>query len=102
MAEKIRRRTDRFHKQRQRKRLGIIRRHWQKRRIGERKTDWDLWQTQQTRCVVEHSVTELGLLKQKRYISEYTQNWTLQADTYSLLVSTDTELGPIQTDTEKT
>ena len=55
----------------------------------------ELWQTQQTRCVGEHSVTELGPLKQKRYISEYTQNWTLQADTYRLLVSTDTELGPI-------
>ena len=72
MAEKIRRRTDRFHKQRQRKRLGIIRRQSQKRRIGERKTDWDPWQTQQRRCVVEHSITDLGPLKQKRCKSEHT------------------------------
>ena len=60
--------------------------------------------TQQIRCIVEHSVTELGPLKQKRCKSEYTQNWTLQADAYrhNILVSTDTEFGPIQTDTEKT
>ena len=63
-----------------------------------------LQQTQQIRCIVEHSVTELGPLKRKQCKSEHIQNWTLQADTYkhSILVSTNTESGPIQTDTEKT
>ena len=60
-----------------------------------------LRQTQQTRCLGEHRVTELGPSKQKRCKGEHIPDWTLQADTYrrGALVSTNTDFGPMQTDT---
>ena len=46
----------------------------------------------------------MGPSKQKRCIGEHIPDWTLLVDTYrrGALVSTNTDFGPIQTDTEKT